>query len=440
MKLSVVVPAVDEASTLPAALARLASLRKRGHEVLVVDGGSRDETCGIASRFADRVLVSPRGRAVQMNTGASVATGTTLLFLHADCRLPDGALAAIEGAHAAGYRWGRFDVSLEGRSRWLPIVAATMNQRSALTGICTGDQAMFVEREAFETAGGFPPIALMEDVALSRTLKSKAGPPKRVRQRVVASGRRWDTKGALRTIATMASLRFAYWRGADPSRHARRDYGLAPAPAATLQVFAKSPVPGFVKTRLAATIGNDAAAAVYRDLVLRTLGVATAARKAGIVGSVELWLAPEAQGGTLAEWAVQHELVVKTQRGVDLGARMRHALRESLAAGRPALLIGTDVPAFDLPYLARAAAALQSHDAVIGPAEDGGYVLVGLARDIDLFEGVQWSTADVMTQTRELLRSASASWSELPTLWDIDTHDDLVRWRAAGVDPVAPRP
>ena len=429
MKLSIVVPTLDEAAGISDALVRLAPLRKAGHEVIVVDGGSRDGTLDIAAPLADRLLSAPRGRAVQMNTGASVATGSVLLFLHADVRLPDSGVAAIENISLAGARWGRFDVRLEGRSLLLPIVAAMMNRRSALTGICTGDQGMFVERTLFAEVGGFPPLPLMEDVALSGILRAKAGPPLCVADRVVVSGRRWDARGAVRTIVSMWALRFAYWRDADPAQLALRYTGTDPAPRATLQVFAKPPLPGRVKTRLAAAIGNEAAASVYRDLVLRTLGVAAAARRAGIVRDVELWVAPEAPPGALATWGQQFGIALRTQRGADLGERMREAMRTSLVAGHPALLIGTDVPGFDVAYLARAAAALQSSDAVVGPAEDGGYVLIGLARDADLFTGVHWSTRDVLAQTRARLTGGAMRWTELPPLWDVDTHDDFLRWR-----------
>jgi rSAM/selenodomain-associated transferase 2/rSAM/selenodomain-associated transferase 1 len=432
VKVSIVVPALDEASRLSGALLPLARLREAGHEVIVVDGGSRDDTVEVASPLADQVLVAPRGRAIQMNTGAAVASGSTLLFLHADCRLPASGIAAIEGTYMAGHRWGRFDVRLEGSSRLLPLVAAMMNRRSALTGICTGDQGMFVERALFEEVGCFPAIPLMEDVALSKVLRRKAGPPKCVTDRITASGRRWDTQGAVKTIATMWALRLAYWRGAEPGTLARRYYGSDVATRAKLQIFAKPPLPGLVKTRLAAAIGADAATAVYRDLVLRTLGIAASARRAGIVADVELWVAPDAPPGLLDTWGAQLGIALRTQRGANLGDRMRNALQSSLAEGSPALLIGTDVPGFDIAYLARAAAALQSNDAVVGPAEDGGYVLVGLARDVDAFGGVQWSTPEVMAQTRAKLAAASVRWTELPMLWDLDTQDDFVRWQALG--------
>jgi rSAM/selenodomain-associated transferase 2/rSAM/selenodomain-associated transferase 1 len=429
MRLSIVVPVLDEAPRVRAVLDALQPLRAAGHEVIVVDGGSRDGTAARAAPLADRVLAAPRGRAVQMNVGASVATGDVLLFLHADCRLPPRADAAVADAIARGHTWGRFDVLLDGDSPALRMVAATMNARSALTGICTGDQAIFVERGAFDAVGGFPSIPLMEDVALSRTLKRASGAPARLRERVVASGRRWDANGAWPTILSMWALRWACWRGVDPRDLARRYYGVEPQDPPSLLVFARAPVPGRVKTRLARTIGDDAATAAYRALAERALATAAAARRAGAVGAIELWLDPDSDSAAVAPWCERFGATVERQAGDDLGERMRRALRASLVRGRRALLIGTDVPGYDVPYLARAAAALERHDAVVGPAEDGGYVLIGLARDVDVFSGVPWSTPEVMAATRTRLAAAGASHVELPPLWDVDTHDDYVRWR-----------
>jgi len=398
-----------------------------------VDGGSRDDTRALAAPLADRVLESPRGRAVQMNVGASTATGDALLFLHADCRLPPNFDAAIDDALARGRRWGRFDVALDGRSRALPVVAAAMNARSAATGICTGDQAIFVDRQAFDALGGFPPLALMEDVAMSRLLKRCAGRPARLRARVVASGRRWDARGALPTILSMWGLRWAYWRGVDARDLARRYYGVAPRVAPALLVFAKAPEPGRVKTRLARTIGDGMAVTVYRELADRTLRTAAAARRAGVVSAVELWLDPQSDAEAIATWRDRFGVTVAMQSGADLGERMRGALRSSIARGRSALLIGSDVPGYDVAYLARAAAALERNDATLGPAEDGGYVLIGLARDVDAFEGVPWSTPAVMAATRARLAAAGASCVELPPLWDVDTFGDYLRWRDEAV-------
>ncbi|MGE5640414.1 MAG: TIGR04283 family arsenosugar biosynthesis glycosyltransferase [Clostridia bacterium] len=214
MKLSIVIPCLDEAQRIGPALEALAPLRARGHEVIVVDGGSSDGTAAIARGRCDAVLSAPRGRAAQMNAGAAAATGDVLVFLHADTVLPGGAekeiLRGIEN-----HSWGRFDVDIEGRHPLLKVVAFMMNARSRLSGIATGDQAIFVRREAF---AGFPPIELMEDIAFSAAMKKRRGPPACLRARVRTSGRRWEARGVLRTILLMWRLRLAFALGAPPER------------------------------------------------------------------------------------------------------------------------------------------------------------------------------------------------------------------------------
>ena len=216
--LSIVVPVLDEAEGIVATLASLAPLRARGAELIVVDGGSRDATVARAQALADRVMEGPRGRARQMNAGAAVARGPTLLFLHADTRLPEDADRLIASAlGVAPLAWGRFDVAIEGHSRMLPVVAAMMNLRSRLSGIATGDQAMFMTRAAFEAAGGFPDQPLMEDIELSARLK-RLSAPVCLRERVLTSGRRWEQRGVWPTIVLMWRLRLLYALGVRADR------------------------------------------------------------------------------------------------------------------------------------------------------------------------------------------------------------------------------
>ncbi len=226
MKLSIIMPVLDEAASIEAALKALAPLRRRGAELTVVDGGSRDGTATLARPLADHVMSAARGRAVQMNAGAAVATGNVLLFLHADTRLPEDADRLIlDGLARSGNAWGRFDVRVDGGGAFA-LISAFMNARSRWSGIATGDQAMFMSRAAFEAAGGFPPIALMEDVAMSARLK-RTGRPLCLHAHVTTSARRWQRHGVLRTILLMWKLRLAYRFGADPVRLART-YGYAP--------------------------------------------------------------------------------------------------------------------------------------------------------------------------------------------------------------------
>lgn len=225
--LSIIIPVLNEASAIEAALRALSSYRSRGVELIVVDGGSRDTTAALAQPLADRVMTGARGRAHQMNAGAAVARGDILLFLHADTKLPETADTLVhEGLARTGRAWGRFDVQFND-GPLLGLVALSMNLRSRITGVATGDQAMFVSRAAFVAAGGYPPIALMEDIALSARLK-RISPPLCLRPRVTTSSRRWREHGILRTVIFMWRLRLAYFAGTDPAQLAQR-YGYAPA-------------------------------------------------------------------------------------------------------------------------------------------------------------------------------------------------------------------
>jgi len=225
MRLSIIIPVLNEAEGLPGLLGQLASLCGCDTEVIVVDGGSEDDSRQAASRAGVQVICSERGRARQMNAGAAVARGDVLLFLHADTALPFSAKQAIETALLRGgrvheYAWGRFDVTIAGRSSMLPVVGSLMNLRSRLTGIATGDQAMFVTRCAFKSVGGFPDQPLMEDVELSRRLLVLSRPIC-LTDRVVTSGRRWEAHGVWRAIWLMWRLRWLYWRGVPASELAK---------------------------------------------------------------------------------------------------------------------------------------------------------------------------------------------------------------------------
>lgn len=216
-RLSIVIPTLNEARGIRAALEALEPLRVHGHELIVADGGSRDDTARIAQGLCDRVVQARRGRALQMNAGARAATGDALVFLHADTRLPVHADRMILQALQI-CRWGRFDVQIDGSHPLLRVVAFSMNVRSRLTGIATGDQAIFVRRAAF---AGFPEIPLMEDIAFSAAMK-RGGRPACLRSRVLTSGRRWESRGVLRTVGLMWRLRLLYFFGVSAERLARR--------------------------------------------------------------------------------------------------------------------------------------------------------------------------------------------------------------------------
>ncbi|MFZ0789392.1 MAG: TIGR04283 family arsenosugar biosynthesis glycosyltransferase [Chromatiaceae bacterium] len=217
MQVSIVIPTLDECTNILLLLGDLAPLRQAGHEVIIADGGSTDGTRALAGSRADRVLLAPRGRASQMNAGARTASGDVLWFLHADSRVLPRAQSQLLDACREGAVWGRLDVRLAGDRPMLRVVERMMNWRSRLTGIATGDQGIFVTRAVFEAVGGFPPIPLMEDIALSKALLRHARPVC-LSGPILTSSRRWEENGILRTILLMWRLRLAYALGADPRR------------------------------------------------------------------------------------------------------------------------------------------------------------------------------------------------------------------------------
>jgi rSAM/selenodomain-associated transferase 2 len=218
-RLTIVLPVLNEAAIIVAALQALAPLRRRGAEIIVADGYSRDGTAQLAKPFADRVITVPRGRGAAMNAGAALGTGDALLFLHADTALPANADRLIDAA-LARRAWGRFDLRIAGRHPLLAVIARMINLRSRLTGIATGDQAIFVTREAFAAVGGFPDLPLMEDIAISRRLKRLCR-PYCIGTPAVTSGRRWERNGVVRTILLMWRLRLSYYLGVEPALLAR---------------------------------------------------------------------------------------------------------------------------------------------------------------------------------------------------------------------------
>jgi len=217
VKLSVIVPVINEEMNLSRIAGCLRSVIEQGHEVIIVDGGSTDNTLTIAYDITDTIIISKKGRALQMNNGASVASGNVVLFLHADTLLPENVAEIISDVYVGENFWGRFDVRLSNEKYVYRLIECMMNMRSSLTSIVTGDQAMFFEKNLFDRIGGFPEIALMEDVEISRQLK-KISKPVRLKSKVVTSSRRWETNGVVATVLLMWKLRLYYFFGVSPEK------------------------------------------------------------------------------------------------------------------------------------------------------------------------------------------------------------------------------
>ncbi len=215
MRLSIIIPTLNDAEAL-------AALPSFTAELIVADGGSRDAVESVAEAMGARLVRSAPGRGVQMNAGAAEASGDVLLFLHADTLMPDNYPARIEQALAMGRQWGRFDLRLSGTKPMFRLIEQLINWRSRLTGIASGDQAIFVNSEAFSAVGGYEAIPLMEDLALCHALRKRFGRPACITTPVITSSRRWEQFGTWRTIFLMWRLRLSYYLGASPVALAER--------------------------------------------------------------------------------------------------------------------------------------------------------------------------------------------------------------------------
>ena len=221
IKISIIIPVLNEEINLPDALNNLQSFRSKGHEVVIVDGGSSDNSLMLAQQSADLVIESKAGRALQMNSGAAVATGDIFLFLHCDTTLPDNATKLVADNYQRENYWGHFDVRLSSNKFVFRLIEQLMNLRSRLTSIATGDQAIFIERKLFNQLGGFPEIALMEDITISGLLRMRSSPVC-LKQKVITSSRRWENNGVVTTVLLMWKLRLFYFLGVSADKLSRK--------------------------------------------------------------------------------------------------------------------------------------------------------------------------------------------------------------------------
>ncbi len=453
-RLGVVIPTLDEAGRLPALLDDLRRFLP-GSEVVVSDGGSADGTPGIARSRGVRVVESTAGRGVQMNAGARALTTPWLLFLHADSRFTADCRSALvdwldsepvgEAAH--------FTFRLDGRGWFWRFIELGQGVREALSGLAYGDQGLVVSRADFEAAGGYPEIPVLEDVEMLKRLGTRC----RVRSlpaRLPTSPRRYLREGRWTGWLRNASVLFLYLLGVRPETLARLVPGrggvLGPRPAAKdapepeesaesddsrpprssprplLAVFAKAPFPGRVKTRLAAEIGEIAAARAYREMGRRVVD--------GVLGGsyrTVVHFDPPDSIDAVRSWLGTEGLEYRPQAGGDLGARMEAAFRQSFEEADLVCIIGTDAPGVDRAVVEEAFAALEGHDLVLGPALDGGYYLIALGHHRpELFREIPWSTDGVMEATRAIAEDAGLRLRTLDPLVDVDTAADL---QAAGL-------
>jgi rSAM/selenodomain-associated transferase 2/rSAM/selenodomain-associated transferase 1 len=438
-RLGVVIPTLNEEEALPLLLNDLAGLPLPSR-ILVVDGGSSDRTREAARSAGAEVLTAPRGRGRQMAAGAAHLESRWLLFLHADSRMPPSARGALAryldnpGPEEAAH----FAFRLDARGLWWRLIEAGQRVRETLTGLAYGDQGLLVSRSRLDGVGGVPDIPIMEDVELVRRLR-RTGGIRRLPAHLLTSPRRYRQDGPVRGWLRNATLILLYRMGASPGRlsrwyRPRRLGGTLPEepnasrPAPILLVFAKAPVPGRVKTRLAGELGTEGAAELYRRM-----GRLVVDRVRSGPWRTRICYDPPGEEASVRRWFGDGgDLEFRPQSGGDLGHRMAEAFAEAFGPGPwppPVVVIGTDAPALDRDLVAEAFAALDSAhgpDLVLGPATDGGYYLLGLrSPEPGLFRSIPWSTDRVLGLTLERARELSLAHALLRPLTDVDRPEDL---------------
>ena len=419
--LGVVIPALDEAETLPSLFRDLADLPVP-HRVVVADGGSADGTRTVARNAGALVVEAPRGRARQLNAGARLLGTPWLLFLHADSRIPSrtGEALARFLEQARPEEAAHFAFALQGSHWFWRFIEMGQGLRERFAGLVYGDQGLLVHRALFREVGGYPELPLMEDVEMISRLRTVAR-VRKIPAPLLTSPRRYRESGRWRSWVRNTLLISLYKAGVSPgrlvrfypSRTARRDR--------MLLVFAKEPLPGRVKTRLASDLGPERAAAIYRDMGRRIVD-----QVRGGPYRIRVCFDPPRARKAMRAWLGKEVVEYRPQHAGDLGARMEAAFREAFSRARRVVIVGTDAPDVDRHRVEAAFRLLDNAEVVLGPARDGGYYLLGLRRPVpELFRDMPWSTDRVLEITRERVRTLGLREALLSPLSDVDTLEDL---------------
>lgn len=449
-EIGVVIPALDEEESLPGLLGDLTGLGLES-VVVVVDGGSGDGTVAAARAGGALVMRSRRGRGPQLNAGAALLSTPWLLFLHADSRVGDEALRAVK-EHVRRDRpvAAHFGLRISHPHFYYRLIEGGLRLRARLSGLVYGDQGLLIRRDHFLRAGAYPDEPIMEDVTLNRRLRGEGGLIE-LPASISTSARRYEEEGRVRGWLRNVALMSRFLAGAKPgdlvARYApRRRGGGGPecgagegartdgdAGRATLLVFAKAPRPGEVKTRLARSLGRDGApehdraAAIYRRM-----GRAVVNAVAEAPATVTVCYDPPGAETEMREWLGSAAARYLPQGAGDLGERMSRMFARAFEEAVRAAVIGTDTPAVGAATVARALAALDTADIVLGPSRDGGYYLMALREPRpELFEGIEWSTESVLAETVARAGGAGLRVTFLKVETDVDTAADLTLALAA---------
>jgi len=434
-RISFIIPTLNEAEHISSTLDQLQGLRLRGHEVILSDGGSNDNTLSLSKGKIDHHVINAPGRASQMNDGAKIASGDIFCFLHADTETPENIDKLIlqglsnSNSNSNSNHWGFFNIKLSGRNWQFRIIEYLINIRSCLTRVATGDQAIFITKHSFNNLNGFSNIPLMEDIEISKRLKKTNKPVCIKNASIITSSRRWEKHGIVSTVLLMWQLRLRYFLGTSPDQLAKTYKPHKPINVKKKQqliIFIKAPVPGLCKTRLTPYLSPEVATEFYKSLVKNCFNKIKNINNTDI----SIFTYPDINNPFIKTLSLEYATTCHVQTGEDLGERMFNALDKSLKTYEKSVLIGTDCPILDKSYLDKAFNALDQHDMVLGPANDGGYVLIGASKtEAQLFNNINWGTDSVLKQSLRNAHKSAYKTHLLDTLWDIDTPEDYIKYQ-----------
>ena len=418
LMISIIIPTLNEETSIGYLLDEL--LAEPGdHEIFVIDGGSRDRTIEVAkSRPGITVSTAHRGRAWQMNRGADLAQGDILLFLHADTILQPGWYRAIRQVMQGPMLLGAFRFRINDPAPWYRLLEWGVWLRCRLRDLPYGDQALFIRKQDFDALDGYRSVLFLEDVDFVRRCR-ETGSVHVLSHAAYTSSRRWQQVGFLRQTWRnwVTYLRFCT---GTPIHNLLRSHD---GPRRAILLFCKWPEPGQVKTRLAATVGDEKAASVYRSLLYSTLASVQLSKT-----DADCWIyfAPANAENSFRNM-LNGTFHYAPQCEGDLGQRMLDSFLQSKKLGyAQVLIVGTDCPDVRACHIDQAFAALSDHDLVLGPTDDGGYYLIGANEpQPDLFRDIKWSTDSVYAETQKRVDHLGLRCARLEGLRDVDTEEDV---------------
>jgi rSAM/selenodomain-associated transferase 1 len=445
--IDIVIPTLNEGSNIGAHLESLQTAIDTTHNYLgdaapsitvtVLDGGSTDGTAAVVSQFDVQFIRSPGGgRGPQLADGIDEGNGDVVLMLHADSIVRGGALVAMLESFRehAELQWGVLGHSYHGGLPSRRLTRFSNDMRFLYGGIAFGDQGIFARRNCLEAVGGMPRLPLMEDMELSLRL-NRCPARLKVGDNLELSTRAWERnrKGSYLLNVLYAGTRYLFHRrcGTAIDSTARRMYAgyyrkPAPEPTAPVQppiicLYAKPPIPGKTKSRLAADIGDEAAASLARGMLVDNCRLLSQVPGA----ELQLWHPPDCTPADFDD-LIPDAFSFHIQQGADLGERMRSTFEMQLKAGRPVIILGSDCVTHLPAILEAATVALASHDVVLRPAEDGGYVLVGQSMFTPaIFDDINWGSDTVYAETCAKLEGAGCDWTALDKTFDVDLVSDI---------------